>query len=115
MLVLTFIPSHRPTEGLGAEKPKGERLIMEIIERKGYRAGNVYSCAMFVQDIAEQLQCGVKVTFGPHPNGKRSAILRLEEIRVLSDNDAEEMVQAMVQGKNSVFTFENLPAWEVIG
>ncbi|KAK1405521.1 hypothetical protein POM88_005126 [Heracleum sosnowskyi] len=116
LLVLTFIPSHRPQKGPRAEKLEAEQYLMGIIERVGYMAGKVYNCKMFVQDIGEELQCGVKVTFGPHPNGKPSKIMRLHEFHVLAENDVKEMVQGeKAQDEDAVFVFENLPIWKILG
>ncbi|KAL8107930.1 hypothetical protein AgCh_024365 [Apium graveolens] len=97
--------------GMEFAAPDGIHNLLNIIERLGYSAGNIYSCAQFVKDLGDQLLFKIKVTFVHHPNGKPSNIRKIHEVHVMCDEDGEEIVEdekAQSFKPHAVFLFENL-------
>lgn len=85
-----------------------ESYLMDVIEKKGYSTGNVYSCKIFVEDLVDELQCDVNVIFEDHPNGIPSKIKRLREVSIFSSKDAQKPITGMSFDKYSVFVFEDI-------
>lgn len=85
-----------------------EDYLMDVIERKGYSTGNVYSCKVFVEDLVDELQCDVKVSFEDHPDGIPSKLKRLREVSVFSDKDAPNPITGLSFDEHSAFMFEDI-------
>ncbi|KAK1405523.1 hypothetical protein POM88_005128 [Heracleum sosnowskyi] len=87
-----FVKNAPENSNVAAGKTQRNYLMKRILGAD-YEPGKVYNCGIFVKDLEEELGFGVRATFLPHPNGELSNIMRLHEIFVLYDNDAEEIIQ----------------------
>lgn len=70
----------------------GAHYLMDILKRKGYYAGQIYSCKRFAEDLESEID-GVKVTFKPHPHGKALKVLYLHEVHVLYNKEANKRIK----------------------
>lgn len=82
----------------------GRYYLMGIIQKKGYYAGQIYSCATFTKDLEEELG-SVKVTFLEHPNGEHLGILYLHELHMLYNHNATERI---LDARTQSFTSKDL-------
>ncbi|KAK1388545.1 hypothetical protein POM88_016723 [Heracleum sosnowskyi] len=117
-LVAKYIIETGLTHDIDFTTPEGRNYLMERILGNGYEPGKVYNCGIFVKDLEEELGFGVKATFLKHPNGELSNVMRLYEIFVLYDNDAEEIIQGeKVQSldEDEVFMFEDFRIRKILG
>lgn len=84
--------------------------LMDILERNGYRGGQIYSCKRFAEDLEKEIG-GVKVTFKPHPDGQALGVLYLHEVHVLYSLDAKSRIPRSRQQSfddDDVFLLEDL-------
>ncbi|KAK1405472.1 hypothetical protein POM88_005077 [Heracleum sosnowskyi] len=70
---------------------EGKQFLMRFLEEFNYRAGQIYSCRKFADDLENEIG-GVKVTFLPHPNGHAWNVKYLHEIHVLYTKDAKHRI-----------------------
>lgn len=83
---------------------------MKILEKYGYRVGQIYSCRKFADDLEKEIG-GVKVTFRPHPDGLALRVKYLHEVHVLYDKDAKHRILGSRQQSfqdDDVFLLEDL-------